>query len=159
MTIMELGAIGELVGGVAVVATLIYLAMQVRQSTRSTHRTVYQAASSDSATWLMELAKDGELSRLYYQGLRAPTTLETDQLNRFYDFLGAFFAQLEANYLHNREFDEVESQQRWRAVMGRLLQSPGGESFWERRKWAYNPTFKNYVDRECRAPRRDPREA
>lgn len=35
MTILELGAIGELVGGTAVVATLIYLAVQVRQNTRS----------------------------------------------------------------------------------------------------------------------------
>ena len=31
MDIMELGAIGELVGGVAVIATLAYLAVQVRQ--------------------------------------------------------------------------------------------------------------------------------
>jgi hypothetical protein len=31
---MELGALGELVGGVAVIATLIYLAVQVRQGTR-----------------------------------------------------------------------------------------------------------------------------
>ena len=32
MDIMELGAIGELVGGVAVVASLIYVGLQVRQS-------------------------------------------------------------------------------------------------------------------------------
>ncbi len=34
MNLMELGALGELVGGVAVVATLLYLAVQVRQSTK-----------------------------------------------------------------------------------------------------------------------------
>ena len=33
MDIMELGAIGEMVGGVAVLATLIYLVVQVRQNT------------------------------------------------------------------------------------------------------------------------------
>ncbi len=32
MDIMELGAIGELVGGVAVVASLLYVGLQVRQS-------------------------------------------------------------------------------------------------------------------------------
>ena len=36
MDIMELGAIGELVGGVAVIATLVYLAIQVRQSNANT---------------------------------------------------------------------------------------------------------------------------
>jgi hypothetical protein len=35
MTIMELGAIGELVGAIAVVATLVYLAIQIRQNTHS----------------------------------------------------------------------------------------------------------------------------
>ena len=35
MTIIELGALGELVGAVAVVATLVYLAVQIRQNTRS----------------------------------------------------------------------------------------------------------------------------
>ena len=32
MNIMELGAIGELVGGVAVIASLLYVGLQVRQS-------------------------------------------------------------------------------------------------------------------------------
>ena len=35
MDIMELGAIGELVGGVAVVASLIFVGVQVRQNARS----------------------------------------------------------------------------------------------------------------------------
>jgi len=35
MTIMELGALGELLGAVAVIVTLIYLAVQIKQNTRS----------------------------------------------------------------------------------------------------------------------------
>jgi len=35
MTIMELGALGELLGAIGVIATLAYLAVQVRQNTRS----------------------------------------------------------------------------------------------------------------------------
>ena len=35
MTIMELGAIGELVGGVAVIASLIFVGLQVRQNTHA----------------------------------------------------------------------------------------------------------------------------
>ncbi len=34
MTIQDLGAIGDLVGGVAVLVTLVYLAMQIKQNTR-----------------------------------------------------------------------------------------------------------------------------
>ena len=35
MTIMELGALGELLGSIAVLATLVYLSVQVRQNTRA----------------------------------------------------------------------------------------------------------------------------
>ncbi len=38
MDIMELGAIGELVGCVAVVASLVYVGLQVRQSNRQSER-------------------------------------------------------------------------------------------------------------------------
>lgn len=35
MTIIELGALGEFLGSIAVLATLVYLAVQIRQNTRS----------------------------------------------------------------------------------------------------------------------------
>ncbi len=34
MTIQDLGAIGDLIGGVAVVVTLVYLAAQIKQNTK-----------------------------------------------------------------------------------------------------------------------------
>ncbi|NIU08761.1 hypothetical protein GWN42_09780, partial [candidate division KSB1 bacterium] len=43
MTLTELGAIGEFVGGIAVVLTLVYLAVQIRQSTNSTRSSAYQS--------------------------------------------------------------------------------------------------------------------
>ena len=33
MTVVELGALGEFVGSIATIATLLYLALQVRQNT------------------------------------------------------------------------------------------------------------------------------
>ena len=35
MTIMELGALGEFLGSIAVLATLVYLSVQIRQNTRT----------------------------------------------------------------------------------------------------------------------------
>ena len=47
MNIMELGAIGELVGGVAVIGSLIYVGLQVRQSNAQAVR-ANQIAKSES---------------------------------------------------------------------------------------------------------------
>ncbi len=45
MTIQDWGAIGEIIGAIATIATLIYLATQIRQNTRA-----LQATSMDSTT-------------------------------------------------------------------------------------------------------------
>ena len=54
MDLMELGALGELVGGVAVVATLLYLAAQVRQGTK-------QAAASLMLTTVGNFNRNHEI--------------------------------------------------------------------------------------------------
>ena len=43
MDIMELGAIGELVGGLAVIASLVYVGVQVRQNTFAVRASAAQA--------------------------------------------------------------------------------------------------------------------
>ncbi len=68
MDIMELGAIGELVGGVAVIGSLIYLGLQVRQSNaiakdhsaRAFNETVFDLTSA--------IVADRQLAEVWFQG-------------------------------------------------------------------------------------------
>ena len=53
MTIQELGAAGELIGGIAVIITLIYLSVQIRQNTKA----VRSSALETSASRSMEISK------------------------------------------------------------------------------------------------------
>lgn len=71
MTIMELGALGEFVGSIAVVITLIYLAMQIRQNTRSMEETkkhmvsqIYQARSDQIISTNISTALSPEFCEL-----------------------------------------------------------------------------------------------
>ena len=45
MTLDDLGNIGEFLGAIAVVASLLYLSMQIRQNTRSVKSATAQSAS------------------------------------------------------------------------------------------------------------------
>ena len=47
MDIMELGAIGELVGGVAVIGSLIYLAIQVKQGNEAWRTEAHRALAQE----------------------------------------------------------------------------------------------------------------
>ena len=61
MNVMELGAIGELVGGVAVIATLIYLAAQVRQNTKALAASTYQDITSSASDVGMQILSNDAL--------------------------------------------------------------------------------------------------
>jgi len=145
MSIQELGAIGEMVGGVAVLVTLIYLAMQVRQGSVTTHRQMYgQAAEAISSFW-MDLARDPDLLDAYLEMLRPDHQPDSPGARRGYLVFDAYLSLLESFYLHNREYGERLSQERWQRVLTRLLTTPGGRTYWARRREYFHEEFATYV--------------
>ena len=71
MTVMELGALGEFVGAIAVVATLVYLAVQIRQNTRAMEETkrlalaqTYQMRADALASMLTQAATSDQLGSI-----------------------------------------------------------------------------------------------
>ena len=61
MTIQDLGALGELIGSVAVLATLIYLALQTRQNTAAIGAQLDASRISTTQTNLLTTATSSEL--------------------------------------------------------------------------------------------------
>ena len=75
MTITELGALGEFVGAIAVVATLIYLAVQVRHSKEATEASnrlavaaVYRETSNGLLQFNGRLIESADVARLWLEG-------------------------------------------------------------------------------------------
>ena len=69
MDIMELGAIGELVGGVAVIGSLIYVGLQVRQSNALNRAESVRSFARDYNSFLMEI-KQPEFIDIWRRGIR-----------------------------------------------------------------------------------------
>ncbi len=61
MTIMELGALGEFFGAIAVAVTLVYLVVQIRQNTKTLKSSIYTDWASVSSTTHMMMANNVEL--------------------------------------------------------------------------------------------------
>jgi hypothetical protein len=147
MTLQDWGAVGEILGGVAVVLTLGYLAVQLKRSARATHRQTYHASAEAIAKLQFDLAQDAALHQLYRRALSEPDTLSADERLQAFYVLDSFFSLMEAFYLHNTEFREVASQERWTRILTRLLATPGGARYWSERRWQYHVDFARYVDR------------
>src|SRR5262245_15999190 len=74
-----IGAIGQIVGALAVVVSLIYLAREIRTNARSAR----VASLHDVNRWLGELVEHPHLAELYYRGIQDFQPLKDGDLVRF----------------------------------------------------------------------------
>jgi hypothetical protein len=137
MSLQDLGAIGDLVGGIAVVVSLVYLANQIRhssrqmdQNSRQLEASMYVQTNDAFSRWWTLLAASPELSDLWLRGLAGEELGRRDGL-RFRFLMGILWTAFENN------FQQVELGAVRRnplTISGRslrrLLTSPGGERWW-----------------------------
>jgi len=69
MTVQDLGSMGEMVGGLGVVLSLIYVAYQIRQNSRHIEASMYHATNDNFYQWFAQFAQDAEVSSLWLRGL------------------------------------------------------------------------------------------
>ena len=95
MTIQEWGALGEIIGGIAVVISLIYVGLQVRQnsnSVRASSQVAIRLLSTDITTQLAA----PEMARIYVTGLDESSNLPVEDRVRFHSLMLSLFGVYEA---------------------------------------------------------------
>ena len=84
MDIMELGAVGELVGGVAVVASLVFVGIQVQASRRQDRIAMLTALDRSWNEINSQLSQNGPLSTIFFKGMASPEELSEEEGARFF---------------------------------------------------------------------------
>jgi len=78
-----ISAVGQIVGAVGVIISVIYLALQVRSNARQTRLASMRSMSDAFNQWLQALAENAEFGDLYYRGMRDFASIEGADLPRF----------------------------------------------------------------------------
>jgi len=97
-----ISAVGEVVGAIAVVVTLIYLAVQVRRGTSATQAASIQAAAATDHEFLLTLGSDPVTAQLWASYLAAPETLPEDQEMQGHLLIASLLRRLENIQIQNR---------------------------------------------------------
>ncbi len=149
-----IGAIGELVGGLAVVLTLVYIAFQVRQSskqidqnTRALEASTYYAAGEGFNKWWALVIQDEAVASLWQRGVAGEALDSTDKL-RFNLMAMMLFTTLE-NSFHQLQLGSMGrntlelAKPQWK----RFLISPGGSTWWKRQgRGTFTPEFVEAIE-------------
>jgi hypothetical protein len=151
VTIQDIGSLGEIVGALATVITLAYLAVQIRANTRMMATQSRHRAEEVSSRYTMALAQDPQLADLFRRGLGGTESLTPTEKVQLSFLFGQMLSAAET------AFDDFETGVSDRAGFDRhingvlpLLRSPGGRSYWRdfRERAGYRSSFRSFIDSE-----------
>jgi hypothetical protein len=103
VSLQDLGSFGGFLGAVAVLVSLIYLAVQIRQNTRSVRSAGYQSLSTSLSDLAVSVAKSADLARIWQTGMTDPGQLSGVERVRLQAFLTAAYRQYQNLYFQNRQ--------------------------------------------------------
>ena len=142
-----LGAIAELIGSIAVVITLIYLAVQLRYNSKSTRLAAAHGLASTYTDTLSQISANPELTELYFKGLLGDPRLTKTQRRQF-DLLILQFVRNGDVHFHSF-IEGTMSVELWEATekgFVHLYSQPGGKASWERQRHLVSESFRNHVE-------------
>lgn len=147
MTIQELGSVGEFVAAIATIATLFYLAIQIRQNSNSVRMSAEVDMSKQFAAWGALAINNPDLSRIWDLAAEDPDSLTDADIRQFLWFVMELLVFYDSQYLMHLE-GQI-SKENWDAKANMflgLIQNPIVGRWWESGLGPFSPKFREFVD-------------
>lgn len=146
MTLQDWGAIGELIGGVAIIISLIYVGLQIRQSTRASRAATSQEHTSQFINSISALL-DPRFSDIFWRGLTGLHNLQKGEKVSFVSFIAIVLRMFESYYLQEKDgvFDSRQFRG-WSMTYFDLFANEGPREVLEIRKHQFNTQFIEFLE-------------
>lgn len=147
MTLSDLSNLGTFVSAIAVLASLIFVGIQLKQNTRAVRAAASQAHTAHWQAMLTPVIENDDVADIYRRGLTGMESLTDNERVRFIILIGALFRFAESarlQWLHGQL--ETSHWVNMERNFTALACQPGFRSYWTiRREW-YAPDFQAWCD-------------
>ena len=127
-SIQDWGAVGEVVGAAAIVATLGYLAMQIRENSRQLRLTSTLSINSLMNEGFDPIYNNEKNMQIWTTGLKSPDVLSDGDLEIFLLFMTRLLNPFDTVVMHHRLGAlDTEDFDKYVLFFGGLIRTPGGE--------------------------------
>jgi len=143
-----IGAIGEVIGAFAVFISLLYLALQIRNSRRSDQIIASAGAASAVDEWMSQIVRDEDLYDLYRRGLTDYESLSRSEKGRFSMLVLQFLRSTETIWLQ-LQMGAIETGY-WSGMEGAIkmiVGSAGGSRSLDKNREFLSPDFFSAVQK------------
>ncbi len=141
-----LGNYGEFVGAIAIVITLVYLTIQVQQSTRMMRASIRQARS-DNAVHLYSLGATSEVAEIRTKERRGEALNELEE-ERMFLWSICIWRQQQTTFFQAQDgLLDRETEVEQAGIIRNLMQFPSARKFWANSKGnTFDSRFVAWVD-------------
>ena len=154
MELETLANIGEFLGGLAVLISLLYLVINLRQNTNQLKENAKAMRRAEMrASWEQHdrfriATLDRELAQLLVDGLSGEKNLDAADRQRFANLMTMTTYSVENNWEISRQGldEDGDVYERIAPSIARIYSSPGGRRWWERYKAFFKPGFVSSMD-------------
>jgi len=149
MVLDQLGSIGSIISGIAVVVSLIYLAIQIRRNTEAERTSTYQSIVSDFGTMNNNLAGNPELSHMFVEALENYHEFNDEDKARISQMFFQIFRMFENMFYQQKKgYLDQDLWVGWKRLMLTYFARPGFQTWWEHRRVVYAKPFVNFLETE-----------
>ena len=147
MNLETLNAVAQLVAAIGVIASLFYLAVQIRQNTRSQRSVVVDSLTSSLINLVGPQSTDPVLTRAFASATEDwYGAAEADRL-RALAVLFPLFKLFENAWFQKRQGTlDAQQWEGWDVYMRMYYHRPGVKSWWQLRRAAFAHGFRDYIE-------------
>lgn len=146
-------AIGQVVGALAVVLSLIYLASEVRSNARATRLASMRSLSDAINQYFKTCAEDADLAELWFRGIYDFQSIKGPSLMRFSSLMDYLFRIYEDMYYQHLEGQlDPRVWSGFEAIMRDFNAYPGIQAWWRSRSHWFSEQFRQFISERQASP-------
>jgi len=143
----KLALLTEILGGIAILVSLIIVIIQLRENTKATRSATATAIIGTMTDWYVTIGSDSETSRAFYQFLTDPESMSREeQLQHILSLHGQFLTFQNSYYLSLEGTLDKRIPESLNQIIAGVKEQPGFLVFWNARKSIFFQEYRDYVD-------------
>lgn len=147
MKLSDIANIAEVIAAVAVVISLIYVGIQVNDSTRAVRSAASNDANVATQSWYLQVGSNRQASDLLIRAIRGTSELSMEDEFQYLMMMHAAFLAFQNSFLLVEEgsLDPSISEAITYAILG-VKDTPGFDLYWRQRKNYLHVGFAEHVE-------------
>ncbi|QBA63970.1 hypothetical protein [Muriicola soli] len=147
-SLKKIAIITEIIGGIAIIVSLIFVGFQFRENTIATKSATANSANGMTVDWYTATGNSAQSSQLMWDYLKDPKSIKsTGEIYQATILIhGLILSFQNSYYLTNQGTLDQNVQESLTAAIRAVKEQPGWQEYWQNRKSLFFVEFRDYVD-------------